>query len=135
MKRFLYLLLLASSLVHAQSKLNELADVSSNAAALSANGAMPADYPAYIYVQRVPLGSGTPVPGVSSGYDRAEPVTGGLYHVPGYLPFDPTPTPVPARVVQLACVQRDGNWLCDGYSINPGITRGENILIQPVFKR
>lgn len=100
------------------------------------NGGLPPGFPPTIRVLNVPLGSGIPSVGATSGYSVAEHVRDGLYHVPGYLPFDPTAEPVPARVVPLRCTGSPGSeWVCDGYSIHPGISRGENILIQPVLSK
>jgi hypothetical protein len=116
---------------------NTLSDVSA-AGAVSSNGAMPSGYPREIYVRVVPLGSGTPALGsVTVSWDKAEAVGDGLYHVPGYLPGAPDSETVPARVVQVHC-KRAGftpHLYCDGYSIDPNTTRGENILLEPVVDR
>jgi hypothetical protein len=102
--------------------------------------------PPYIYVQNVPLGSGVPQVGATVGFSRADYVRDGLYHVPGYLPYTPS-ADTPAQVIQLRCKRvldhstREGDpplaytWMCDGYSINPQIGRGENILIQPILAK
>ena len=139
MKRFLLMLLLVSSAVQAQ--------VSWTAEqGLTVDGQPPAGMPKYIYVQNVPLGSGVPQVGATSGVSRADYVRDGLYHVPGYLPYTPS-ADTPAQVIQLPCKRvldhssRAGDppllytFVCDGYTINPQIGRGENILIQPVLAR
>jgi hypothetical protein len=40
------------------------------------NGGMPEGYPDFIFVKRVPLGSGTPSVGVTTGYEKAQAVSG-----------------------------------------------------------
>jgi hypothetical protein len=98
-------------------------------------GVPPKGWPNAIYVQNVPLGSGIPMPGLTSGYSKAEYTSGGLYHVPGYLPGQPISLAIPAKVVQLHCAQQAIGWVCGGFSIDPAIARGENILIQPIFQQ
>ena len=130
MKRLLLLLLLASSAAHAQ------ASWSSTAQGIAVDDQPPAGMPKYIYVQNVPLGSGVPQVGAASGFTRADYVRDGLYHVPGYLPYTPS-VDTPAQVIQLPCKRLPDHSavICDGYTINPQIGRGENILIQPVLAR
>jgi hypothetical protein len=107
--------------------------------ATAVNDGMPAGYPAFLYIERVPFGSGTPAVGVTSGYEKATPVSGGLYHVPGYLPYGVEADTVEPRVVRLPCAKAvvDGQaaWACKGYAITPDLGRGENILIQPLFQQ
>jgi hypothetical protein len=98
------------------------------------NGVFPTGYPPSIYVKHVADGSGTPQPGVYNGYDRADYVGGGLYQVPGYLPYDPSGDSIESRVIELPCHQEAKRWNCAGYSVTPAVGRGEYILIQPVFQ-
>lgn len=120
MKRLLLVLLLVSGAARADG--------------ITVDSSPPAGMPKYIYVQNVPLGSGIPQVGVTSGASRADYVRDGLYHVPGYLPYTPS-ADTPAQVIQLPCKRISDTWICDGYSINPQIGRGENILIQPVVSK
>lgn len=103
------------------------------------NADVPPGYPSVLYVKRVPLGSGTPAVGVAEGYEQATYVRDGLYHVPGYLPYGPDAWSVEPRVVSLVCHQDvlsgKSVWECNGYSVNPGLGRGENILINPIFQK
>lgn len=97
------------------------------------NGGMPKGFPATIQVKRVPLGSGVPSSGYTSGYDTAVAVGDGLYSVPGYLPYSPTGMTIYPRVITVAC-RAIGTWVCDGYSVTPDLGRGEYILIKPDFQ-
>lgn len=102
------------------------------------NGGMPKGMPSTILVQRIPFGSGTPSPGVTSGYDVAVAVGDGLYSVPGYLPNNADGFRMDPRVIPVKCAVKIGIgdilqvWTCGGYSITPAIGRGEYILIRPV---
>lgn len=124
MKRLLLLVVFASGAVQAQG--------------VATDGQPPAGMPKAIYVQNVPQGSGIPQVGVTSGASRADYVRDGLYHVPGYLPYPPS-ADTPAQVIQLPCkrtvIGSASTLLCDGYTINPQIGRGENILIQPIVTK
>jgi hypothetical protein len=98
------------------------------------NGGMPANFPATIQVARVPLGSGVPSPGRSTGFSAAVSVGDGLYTVPGYLPGGASAANIAPRVVDVACVPSMGAWYCQGYHIDGVLQRGENIYIRPDFK-
>lgn len=130
------LLLLAGLLVYAGIS---LADPISVQTPTAVNDGMPKNYPAYIMVERVPFGSGTPAVGATDGYEMATPVAGGLYHVPGYLPYGVEAESVPVRVVRVPCVKATmvGQvvWACKGYAVTPELGRGENIFISPEFKQ
>lgn len=102
------------------------------------NDGLPKGYPTFLFIERVPFGSGTPAVGATNGYERATHVANGLYHVPGYLPYGIEAEAVTPRVVRLPCVRASMNtqsvWVCKGYAVTPDIGRGENILIQPEFQ-
>lgn len=99
------------------------------------NGYMPSEYPQHIMVTRVPMGSGVPSPGVTSGYSEALPVSDGLYHVPGYLPYQSTAASLWPRVITVNCKQTEGTWYCSGYHIDGVLGRGEDVYVRPEFLR
>jgi hypothetical protein len=99
------------------------------------NGGMPKDSPATILIERVPMGSGIPSIGVTTGYSAADPVADGLYHVPGYLPGRPDSFRISPRVVDVQCKLVTGTWYCSGYHVDGVLERGEDIYIRPAFVR
>jgi hypothetical protein len=99
------------------------------------NGIVPPFMPMSIYVGRVPYGSGAPQPGIDSGYERAEYVGGGLYHTPGFLPFNSNGESMQARVIRVTCHLQEKAWYCGGYSIPADLGPQEYVLVQPVFQR
>jgi hypothetical protein len=129
------LLLLAGLLTLAAASYAEPITTQSPAAV---NQDMPAGSPPYLMIKRVPYGSGTPTVGVTDGYEMATPVTNGLYHVPGYMPYGIEAEAVEPRVIALPCKRAtmvgQTVWACDGYTITPNLGRGENILIKPIFQ-
>jgi hypothetical protein len=97
------------------------------------NGGMPSGDPSDIMVARVPMGSGTPSVGETSGYDEATPVADGLYHVPGFLPYESSAASMWPRVVNVKCHSQDGEWYCTGYHIDGVLERGEDVYVRPQF--
>jgi hypothetical protein len=99
------------------------------------NGLTPKGWPQTIDIQVEPFGSGPPQAGVSAGYAAAVSVGSGLYHVPNYLPNEPTSLEIDPRVVRVRCDASTSPWTCDGYTIDPNVDRGEYILIQPIITK
>jgi len=97
------------------------------------NGTPPSGLPLTLQIQRIPSGSGVPAAGRTSGYDTAEYVNGGLYHVPNWLPFQPTAATIWPRVVAVKCKSKTGVWFCDGYAVNGILARGEDVYISPLL--
>lgn len=97
------------------------------------NGWMPPYSPASIEVANVPMGSGVPSAGQTTGYSEATPVSDGLYQVPGYLPYQSTASALWPRVVDVQCHNKAGIWYCTGYRIDGVLGRGENIYVRPEF--
>jgi len=122
MKRLLFLALSVASVSSSMALAQE-----------AVNGWMPPDYPATIEVANVPMGSGLPSMGQTSGYSEATPVSDGLYHVPGYLPYESTAGNVWPRVVNVRCHIQAGVWYCTGYHIDGVLERGEDIYVRPVL--
>ena len=112
-----------------------LASASAFAQEIATNGGMPVDDPQTILVARVPLGSGVPSPGATIGYSEALPVSDGLYHVPGYLPYQSTAATLWPRVVDVKCRDNGGTWYCSGYHVDGVLERGEDIYVRPHFLR
>jgi hypothetical protein len=121
MKMLLLALSLASTSVLAQET-------------ISNGGMLPGD-PQVIMVARVPLGSGIPSPGATGGYSEALPVSDGLYHVPGYLPYESTSASLWPRVVTVQCRQTADTWYCSGYHVDGILGRGEDVYVRPEFQR
>lgn len=102
------------------------------AQAAAAHEAWPTAAPR-VFVQRLPLGSGTPAAGPSLGHERARPVADASLHVPNALPGHPTAATLWPREVEVACdVDTQGRWLCDGYDVHPALGRGEYVYVRPV---
>jgi hypothetical protein len=100
---------------------------------ITTNGGMPLDDPQVLLVARIPLGSGAPSPGETTGYSEALPVSDGLYHVPGYLPYESTAASLWPRVVDVNCRDTSGTWYCSGYRVDGILGRGEDIYVRPHF--
>lgn len=110
-----------------------VASVSALAQENLSNGYMPSEYPQHIMVTRVPMGSGVPSPGMTTGYSEALPVSDGLYHVPGYLPYQSTAASLWPRVITVQCRQTEGTWYCSGYHVDGVLGRGEDVYVRPEF--
>jgi hypothetical protein len=121
MKMLLLALSLASTQVLAQET-------------ISNGGMLPGD-PPVIMVTRVSMGSGIPSPGATGGYSAALPVSDGLYHVPGYLPYESTAASLWPRVVTVQCRQTADTWYCSGYHVDGVLGRGEDVYVRPEFQR
>jgi hypothetical protein len=120
MKKLLPLLMLVcAGSVLAQTSLNSLND--------QANGGT-------FKVLKVQLGSGIPnaVAQNDSLFEPAVNMGNGLYHVPGYMPYYPTAASIWPRVVQVHCNTQQE---CDGYTVTPGLGRGEYVFIQPIVSK
>lgn len=86
-----------------------------------------------LWVQRTPLGSGTPAAGPSVGHERTARVADDSQHVPNTLPGHPTAATIWPREVEVGCdVDAQGRWWCDGYDVHPALGRGEYIYVRPV---
>jgi len=87
-------------------------------------------------VLRVPLGSGTPANGPTTGTQEARWVADGDFHVPNHLPGHPTAASIWPREVEISCVQdvASGALVCDGYDVHPALGRGEYIYVRPVLR-
>jgi len=122
MKRLLFVVALAS-----------LSSAHAFAQEVETNGGMPADAPPIIEIANVPMGSGVPSIGQSLGYSEAMPVADGLYHVPGYMPYQSSAATIWPRVVNVKCDNQNGTWYCTGYHIDGVLERGEDIYVRPQF--
>jgi hypothetical protein len=122
MKRLLFVVALAG-----------LANASAFAQEVETNGGMPVDSPPAIEVANIPMGSGVPSVGQSTGYTEATPVADGLYHVPGYMPYQSTAETIWPRVVNVRCTNKEGEWYCTGYHVDGVLERGEDIYVRPQF--
>jgi hypothetical protein len=85
---------------------------------------------AEVLVTNQPFGTG--VPGDPASTTQAQHVFDGLYHVPQYLPGNPTAAQINIRVVDVKCIKtKEAKLLCDGYNLIPAVGRGEYVLIRP----
>ncbi len=76
-------------------------------------------------IERVSLGSGMQN---SSGFENASPVGDlGVWHAPQYLPGYPTAATLWPRIVRVDCLEDR----CSGYTVTPGMGRGEYLFFQP----
>lgn len=80
-------------------------------------------------IARRPLGSGEPE---QPGYEKAEPVFDNVFHVPQYLPGEPTAATIWPRVIQVLCTRTGEGLQCDGYSWSPSMGRAEYLFFTPV---
>lgn len=102
----------------------------------ASGGRVLVDAPQGFRVLRVPLGSGTPVNGPTSGLQGARHVADGDFHVPNYLPGHPTAATIWPRELQVECVRDLSTQalMCDGYDVHPALGRGEYIYVRPVYR-
>lgn len=76
-------------------------------------------------IDRVYFGSGLQN---ATGAENADPVGDyGVWHVPQYMPGYPTSQTIWPRVVDVRCTDN----LCEGYTINPNLGRGEYLFFRP----
>ena len=58
----------------------------------------------------------------------------GLYHAPSYLPFYPTAAPIWPSIIEVSCIKKGGNLICDNVIWSPSMGRGEYVYLKPVLK-
>ena len=83
-------------------------------------------------IDRAVLGSGTPGKG---GIEVAQPVLqNDIFHAPQYMPYYPTAAVIYPRVVDVPCAKTpSGDVICDSYSWQPKMGRGEYLFFTPHF--
>lgn len=100
--------------------------------ALAAAGVFAAE--TSVSVKNAQIGTGTPAQTITVGDTAANLVADGLYHVPQYLPYNPTAGTFPTRVIEVECDSVMNELKCDGFNWVPAMGRAEYLMIKPVMR-
>lgn len=88
-----------------------------------------------IIVMRKQLGVGYPTPMVTVGNQKAIRVDDNYFHIPQSMPFYPTAGIIWPRVIELDCEKIEENLVCEGYSWQPRMGRGEYLFVVPKLRQ